>query len=459
MKKSLIAIAALATVATAAQAQSSVTVYGVLDAGYSDISRDATTAAGVSEKQKQQAFSFNNYTSSRLGVRGSEDIGGGLRANFVIETGIGSNVMAGYSQSALNYNSIARQDRGNGAANNGTTIDATSLGNRELNASIVNAKTGTTVGLGFGSTAIRNTWVAFDPAGGTNLVGNLLTNDAVFSSNRATGLGISQKAGDFTLGAAISRNNGDTTSSATSTQTLGPTKTSTGYTLSAGYAKGPMAFAAARQETKTVSNAAAGAQTIQTSDSAAGCTTGGTGAVFTSLGSTTGSTPVALYSCNGANTLATDVKRTVNILAGSYDAGFAKFFVNYGSVKTEDAATVNALGEGKRSAYVVGATVPVGKVTLFGLYSDGKQEQVTTGAATATYKNGANAAVTTTTAGEAPVKRDITGYTVGARYALSKRTFGYAAVGETKLDASSQGGSYNYGVKVQQATVGLAHSF
>jgi len=118
MKKSLIAMAALAAVASAAQAQSSVTVYGILDAGYSDISRDATTAAGVSEKQKQQAFSFNNYTSSRLGVRGSEDIGGGLRANFVIETGIGSNVMAGYSQSALNYNSIARQDRGNGAANN-----------------------------------------------------------------------------------------------------------------------------------------------------------------------------------------------------------------------------------------------------------------------------------------------------------------------------------------------------
>jgi len=446
MKKSLIAMAALATVATAAQAQSSVTVYGILDAGYSEISRDVTTAAGVSEKQKQNAFSFSNYTSSRLGVRGSEDLGGGLRANFVIETGIGSNVQAGYAQSALNFNSIVRADRGNGATAAGTTIDATSLGSRELNASISNSK-GTTVGLGFGSTAIRNIWAAFDPAGGTNLVGNLLTNDPVFSSNRATGLGISQKLGDFTVGAALSKNDNDSISS-TSTSTQTPTKTSSGYALNVGYGKGPLAFAAARQETKT--STAAGAASVSLSSSSSGsaaCTSGNPLNSWTSIGFLTNGTQ-QLFTCTTAAALATDVKRTVDILAGSYDFGVAKVFANYGSVKTDDALTVNALGEGKRSAIVLGATVPVGKATLFGLMSDGKREEVTTGA-TAADGTGAQAAV----------KRDFKGYTVGARYALSKRTFGYAAVGETKLDASSAGGNYNYGVKVQQATVGLAHSF
>lgn len=448
MKKSLIALAAMASVG-AVHAQSSVTVYGVLDAGYSDVSRDVTTSAGVSEKQTQKAFSFNNYSSSRLGVRGSEDLGGGTRANFVIETGIGSNVMAGYSQSALNLNAIGRADRGNGAANNGTTIDATSLGSRELNASLV-FKSGTTLGAGFGSTGVRNTWAAFDPAGGTNLVGNLLTQDPLISSNRATGVGIAQKFGDFTVGAAIAQNNANTLSS-TSTSTLGETKTGTGYTLNLGYGSGPFAFAAARQETKSKTNAGSATVTLNTAaaQTESACTTGNAG-IWTALGQSTGTGGAALSTCSTGALIATDVKRTIDIIGASYDLGVAKLFGQYGKVKIDDAATVNALGEGERKVYVLGATVPVNQLTLFGLVSNGSQTMVTTGAATAGHA---------TSASQNPVKRDLTGYTVGARYALSKRTFGYAAIGQSKLDASSEGGSYNYGVKVQQTSLGLVHSF
>jgi predicted porin len=46
MKKSLIALAALSAFATAAQAQSSVTVYGVVDIGYA-ASENATTDASA----------------------------------------------------------------------------------------------------------------------------------------------------------------------------------------------------------------------------------------------------------------------------------------------------------------------------------------------------------------------------------------------------------------------------
>ena len=77
MKKSLLALAVLAA-SGAAMAQSSVTLYGVADAG-------VTYANG--EKNWSGVTSGNNLTS-RLGFRGVEDLGGGLKANFVLEAGL-----------------------------------------------------------------------------------------------------------------------------------------------------------------------------------------------------------------------------------------------------------------------------------------------------------------------------------------------------------------------------------
>lgn len=79
MKKSLVALAALAAVG-AASAQSSVTLYGILDIGYSK-----TNAAGVKLGQNNGGTSF--HTPSRFGLRGTEDLGGGMKANFGLESG------------------------------------------------------------------------------------------------------------------------------------------------------------------------------------------------------------------------------------------------------------------------------------------------------------------------------------------------------------------------------------
>ena len=81
MKKSLIALAVLAA-SGAAMAQSSVTVYGRLDASVGS-SKIGTPAAAVSNTQLYS----NNLTTSRLGFRGTEDLGGGLSALFIVETG------------------------------------------------------------------------------------------------------------------------------------------------------------------------------------------------------------------------------------------------------------------------------------------------------------------------------------------------------------------------------------
>jgi len=80
MKKSLLALAVLGAFAGAASAQTSVTVYGVVDAG---IVHDSGSAAGSATK-----LSSGIQSGSRLGFKGTEDLGGGLSAKFQLETGI-----------------------------------------------------------------------------------------------------------------------------------------------------------------------------------------------------------------------------------------------------------------------------------------------------------------------------------------------------------------------------------
>ena len=77
MKKSLIALAVLAA-SGAAMAQSSVTLYGVADAG----------VTYLNGKDNWSGVTSGNNLTSRLGFRGVEDLGGGLKANFVLEGGI-----------------------------------------------------------------------------------------------------------------------------------------------------------------------------------------------------------------------------------------------------------------------------------------------------------------------------------------------------------------------------------
>lgn len=85
MKKTLVALAALAAVGTVS-AQSSVTVYGLIDTGYSNYTTEQ--AAG---DVRQSGLSDGNTAFSRLGFRGREDLGGGLNAKFQLEIGLNAN--------------------------------------------------------------------------------------------------------------------------------------------------------------------------------------------------------------------------------------------------------------------------------------------------------------------------------------------------------------------------------
>lgn len=82
MKIKLAAAAATALLAAGAQAQSSVTLYGVADAGIEYLSRDGGNNSNV------RVQSGNGVTTgSWWGLRGTEDLGGGMKGLFVLESG------------------------------------------------------------------------------------------------------------------------------------------------------------------------------------------------------------------------------------------------------------------------------------------------------------------------------------------------------------------------------------
>lgn len=88
MKKSLIAIAALAA-AGAAAAQSSVTMYGQVNTGY-EHSKTDITISGNKTTTKTTGFQNDRVNTSRLGFKGEEALGNGLSATFALEMGFDS---------------------------------------------------------------------------------------------------------------------------------------------------------------------------------------------------------------------------------------------------------------------------------------------------------------------------------------------------------------------------------
>lgn len=80
MKKSLLALAVLGAFAGAASAQSSVTLFGTVDLSGKYVKNDGSG--------KRLSLSQDGINSSQLGFRGVEDLGGGLKAGFMLLAGV-----------------------------------------------------------------------------------------------------------------------------------------------------------------------------------------------------------------------------------------------------------------------------------------------------------------------------------------------------------------------------------
>jgi predicted porin len=181
MKKSLLAVAAIGAFASAAQAQSSVTVYGIIDVGYIGGSYNGTAPAantatptlgstgGPTQKSQFSGFGTSAESTSRLGFKGSEDLGGGNKAIFTVELGMQPN-----------------------ATNELGTV------NRQSFAGLSKDGWGQ-VTLGTQYTPVFNLQAATDAAGNNNLVGN-----AVYATNPQSSTGAINNFGQGNFAGAVS---------------------------------------------------------------------------------------------------------------------------------------------------------------------------------------------------------------------------------------------------------------
>ena len=205
MKKSLIALAVLGTVTTLASAQSSVTLYGRVD-------------GGLGKPFGGKAQMISSYKeSTMLGVRGQEDLGGGLKAIFNFEQGIDIESGAGGT-----WNRAASVGIGGGfgevSMGRMTTPQNRTMGVFDLNGSANN------------TSALRNLGLEADG----NLGGSRANSQLMYTS---------PKLGGFQARAAVVMK--EDKGSAPAAGTADARKTS--YQLAASYQSGPLSLGAAVQ--------------------------------------------------------------------------------------------------------------------------------------------------------------------------------------------------------------------
>lgn len=226
MKKTLVALAALA--ATGAFAQSTVTLYGAVDASY-----NYATSEGVNKS----FMGTSQLGSSKLGFMGTEDLGGGLKANFKLEGGLNNDSGAG---KATNTNNQA--------------TGATALGGLTFQRYAYVGLSG-----GFGEVRLGRDYVsaflqaqaAVDPFGtngpadSTQMMLKLASYTATNASNMMEYT--TPSLGGFS--ANVQYFMGENLSNAVS-GTTGTSSDGNGYSVQAGYANGPIFASIAQQVTK-----------------------------------------------------------------------------------------------------------------------------------------------------------------------------------------------------------------
>lgn len=318
MKKSLIALAALA--ATASFAQSTVSISGIVDFAYGSASGSATNASS-----KLQTVSQSSYTSSTSAINFNivEDLGGGLRASarYAIDPRAWSNGTGPTAAGALGrHESFVGLSGGFGNLRLGV------INSGALDAYGASSPLGTGIGSGF----------SVSDHTAVSTVGVVRFNNSVrYDTPRVNGF-----AGSLTFAPG----NDDATSGGAV-----PQITNFGLT----YSKGPLNVA--------FSN-------LQTSATGAQAAVAGTCAVAVpAAGTLPASVPVGAAGCNtGTAAVAAGAKGTFNYIAANYTMGAARVFAGYGD------GDKSAAGGADVKVTRLGATYTMGAVTLLGQYATTK---------------------------------------------------------------------------------------
>lgn len=221
--KSFVVGALAASIASAAVAQSSVTLFGIVD---------AAVQKGRGSIASRTQLVNSGHNSSRLGFRGTEDLGGGMSASFWLEAGLNNDDGSGVVTSANNQTT--------GSGGGGLTF------NRRSTVSL--ASTLGELRLGRDFTPQYWSLATFDPFGTTGLGGTMtfsgiITGLTSIRASNSIGYFLPANLGGFYGQAQYYL--GENGSAAAATENDG-----TGYGLRLGYAAGPLNVAIATGHTK-----------------------------------------------------------------------------------------------------------------------------------------------------------------------------------------------------------------
>jgi len=325
MKKSLLALAAMGAFAGTAQAQSSVTVYGLIDMGFTSINTESTTRAGaVSNATATQTGNQGRMSGSRLGFRGVEDLGGGNSAGFTLEMG------PDFTEAS------------NGI-NNGTRLGFLSLSNKQLG--------GLHVGRQVSATKLVNdSFTAF---------GN-----ASFVTGNVAGAGLSTATVLQTTGAYTVTNNANTQGTIGNANAGERISNLIRYTTPA-LIPGLSAQAAFYKTATSNSTTAAG---IIGDANGEGTDFG----VRYTIGAFDAMAAYTVYNTTTGSATDFTVKNTIMSLGASYDAKMVKGFVAYNKRDYDSTTVANSLI--KFTDVTVGLNAPLGKTNLLVAYSSGTDD-------------------------------------------------------------------------------------
>jgi predicted porin len=424
MKKSLLAVAAIGAFASAAQAQSSVTVYGILDVGYIGGNTRASTTAATT-KTTVNKFGESAESTSRLGFKGTEDLGGGSSAFFTAEFQLypadgqlsGNNSVAGTSGGLLNRQTFVGLKKNNiGQAAFGTQY-----------------------------TPVFNAGTATNPNGQNNMIGDLVyagspevavnggaSAGALSASqtNRTSNTLTAQTANfaGFTASAMYTLNNQNVSSSANTAGqiTSGGNTNATGWGLGADYTYNKFYVTAAYQALKQLTSATNNGVTDVANFSAKP-------AVWSTAQPAPGTgTSATTASINGG---AVNVQDNQFLAGATYDFGILKAYAQYISRKATATASSNYYV--KRSAEQIGvrsyitptieawASGSLGRYTAFGV------NQPTA---------------------------NMNAWQLGSNYYLSKRTNLYAIYGQQIVSTAATATTTGSGSASNYA-IGVRHTF
>jgi len=330
MKKSLLALAAMGAFAGAAHAQSSVTVYGLIDMGLTSITTDTTTRStgAVAGSTATETGNNGRMSGSRLGFRGVEDLGGGTTAGFTLEMGPDFT------------------ERVNGI-NTGTRLGFLSLSNKQVGGLHIGRQVSTTKTVNDAFTSFGNANFTTGSVTGIDSTSATMSQLTASTASATSKFATQGELGNYNGGERISNLIRYTTPD-----------------LIPGLSASAAIYKTATSDSTTQATIV-GAANGEGTDFGIRYTVGAFDAMvaYTVYNTTTGS--------------ATDftVKNSQMSLGASYDAKIVKAFVAYNKRDYESTTVANSLV--KFSDITVGLNAPVGKANLLLAYGSGTDDSAT----------------------------------------------------------------------------------